>query len=171
MLNKPIGYITSMSDPHGRPCVSSLVPVDSYPGLYPLGRLDVDTSGLLLFSTDGDLGPALLHPSHHVMKSYEALVTGKPDGRALERLRLGIELDDGMCMPAQVELVSYARPHAVLHISISEGRKRQVRRMLKAVGHPVVSLHRFAFGPLLLGDLEVASWRLLTPEELSLLKG
>ena len=104
MLNKPAGYLTSMKDPQGRPCVAQLVPLDEFPALYPLGRLDYDTTGLLLFSTDGELGNAVLHPSHHVDKTYRALVKGKPSEAALDRLRSGVVLDDGPTQPAEVRL-------------------------------------------------------------------
>ena len=105
MLNKPAGYVTTMDDPQGRPCVASLVPIDCYPSLYPVGRLDRDTTGLLLFSTDGKLGNLLIHPSHHVEKTYLAQVQGTPMPADLQRLRDGIELDDGLTAPAKVELL------------------------------------------------------------------
>ena len=106
MLNKPAGYVTTMHDPQGRPCVALLVPVDEYPSLYPLGRLDRDTGGLLLFSTDGELGNAVLHPSRHVDKTYLALVEGTPSDTALRLLREGLPLDDGMTSPAKVEVLT-----------------------------------------------------------------
>ena len=105
MLNKPAGYVTTMADPQGRPCVATLVPVDGYPSLFPVGRLDRDTSGLLLFSTDGALGNALLHPSRHVDKTYLALVEGTPTALALRLLRNGLPLEDGMTCPAKVEVL------------------------------------------------------------------
>ena len=106
MLNKPAGYVTTMADPQGRPCVADLVPLDAYPSLFPVGRLDRDTSGLLLFSTDGALGNALLHPSHHVDKTYLALVEGTPSVTALALLRDGLPLEDGMTAPARVEVLA-----------------------------------------------------------------
>ena len=106
MLNKPAGYVTTMADPQGRACVADLVPVAEYPSLFPLGRLDRDTSGLLLFSTDGQLGNALLHPSHHVDKTYLALVQGVPEDIALRLLREGLPLDDGMTFPAHVDVLT-----------------------------------------------------------------
>ncbi len=105
MLNKPAGYVTTMNDPQGRPCVANLVPTDEYPSLFPLGRLDRDTSGLLLFSTDGQLGNRLMHPSFHVDKTYYALVKGEPNEVALDLLRNGLPLDDGMTAPARVEVL------------------------------------------------------------------
>lgn len=165
MLNKPAGFLTSMKDPQGRPCVAELVPCDEIPGLYPLGRLDYDTTGLLLFSTDGELGNAVLHPSRHVDKTYRALVKGAPSEKALSRLRHGVELEDGMTQPAVVSLVGRKGKNAFVEITIHEGRKRQVKRMLEAIGHPVLRLHRESFGPLELGDLPEGEYRVLNPQE------
>ena len=181
MLYKPAGYLTTMSDPQMRPCVAELVPTADHPGLYPVGRLDKDTTGLLLFTTDGDLGQLLLHPSHHVEKTYLALVDGTMTDRELEPLRRGIVLDDGPCKPARCRLLddheardAFGR-HVVpastaVEIKISEGRKNQVKRMMSAVHHPVLLLHRTRFGPLELTGLRVGSWRDLTPEEVESLK-
>ena len=188
MLYKPAGYLTTMSDPHGRPTVAELVPVDERPGLFPVGRLDLDTTGLLLFTTDGALGQALLHPSRHVEKHYVALVSGTPDERDLERLRAGVMLEDGPAAPARADLVSpddplYAtvaprgagrtgagEPNAVVGLTIHEGRKHQVKKMMQAVGHKVVRLHRDSFGPLVLGGVAEGSWRELTSEEVGSLR-
>ena len=114
MLHKPAGYVTTMSDPQGRPTVAELVPTDRFPGLFPIGRLDFDTTGLLLFSTDGELGNGLLHPRHHVEKRYLALVNGKPTPEQLERLERGIQLDDGMTAPARAALVEGAEAKRAL---------------------------------------------------------
>lgn len=199
-LNKPANVVTTMSDPQGRPCVADLVPIDRCPGLYPIGRLDRDTTGLLLFSTDGELGNALLHPKKHVEKRYVALVEGVLSERELERLRSGIELDDGMTLPAKVDVLAgqaaqrafascadlrprpgdapmehardperRAERNSVVSVGIHEGRKRQVRRMLEAVGHPVVHLHRTDFGPIALGELARGAWREIRGEELAAL--
>jgi 23S rRNA pseudouridine2605 synthase len=183
MLYKPSGYVTTMSDPQGRPCVASLVPTHTYPGLFPVGRLDTDTTGLLLFTTNGDLGQALLHPSHHVDKHYIALVKGRLSHKELVRLREGVMLDDGMTAPATVELipaeshlVSYVAPRGVLRgqtvvsLRLHEGRNHQVKRMLAAVGHEVLQLHRDAFGPLRLANVDMGAWRLLTPREIHALE-
>ena len=171
MLNKPAGYLTTMSDPHGRPCVASLVPTKRYPGLFPVGRLDMDTTGLLLFTTDGDMGQRLLHPKHHVSKTYRAHVDGIPSEEQLGELREGIVLDDGPCQPADVVLEKKRTDGtADLAICIREGRKRQVKRMCSAIHHPVLELHRDQFGPLKLRDLEVGTWRVLTQEEIAALK-
>jgi 23S rRNA pseudouridine2605 synthase len=165
MLNKPAGYLTSMSDPRGRPCVASLVPAEKYPGLYPIGRLDFDTTGLLLFSTDGELGHALLHPSHHVSKTYRALVKGVPGDSALQALEQGVLLEDGRTAPAQAKIAHKKKGNAVLLLTIHEGKKRQVKRMCEAVGHPVLQLHRVKFGPIELGKLAEGEWRVLSDEE------
>lgn len=168
MLNKPVGVVTTMSDPQGRPTVADLVPRDPA-GLFPVGRLDRDTTGLLLFTTDGDLAHRLLHPRYHVQKIYRAWVERTPDDDVVARLSAGVELDDGLTAPALARLVD-AGPPAEVELIISEGRKRQVRRMLQTVGHPVVSLHRLGFGPLALGDLPLGKSRPLTTEEVCALR-
>lgn len=172
MLNKPAGYLSAMSDSREGKLVSKLVPVDAYPGLFPIGRLDRDTTGLLLFTTDGELGNALLHPSKHVDKAYIAEVEGVLSEKGRRALEQGIELDDGLTAPAECEIVSVALDGktSTVRLTIHEGRKRQVRRMLKAVGHEVLQLHRASFGPLTLGDLPEGQWRELGSEELMLLQ-
>lgn len=165
MLNKPAGVITTMKAQSDRPIVADLVPTDRYPGLYPIGRLDADTTGLLLFSTDGELGNRLLHPSHHVPKTYRARLRAMPKPRELDRLRTGVELDDGPTQPAEVEVVSHKTP--TVRITIHEGRYHQVKRMFEAIGYPVVKLHRERFGALELGSLKPGQWRELTAEEAS----
>ena len=183
LLNKPAGYLTTMSDPYGRPCVASLVPTDDNPGLFPIGRLDADTTGLLLFTTDGMLGQHLLHPSHHVEKTYAALVEGTPREEELDVLRRGVELEDGLASPADVSLLPSDDPlakvlatglvpedGALLSITIHEGRKHQVKRMCDAIGHPVIALHRHSFGPLELGCEPEGAWRELTVDEVAELK-
>ena len=169
-----------MSDPQGRPCIADLVPTDRYPGLYPVGRLDKDTTGFLLFTTDGDLGQALLHPSHHVDKIYIALVDGILRDTELEPLRHGITLDDGPCQPAICRILSQREAKEVapagipsrttaVEVIIHEGRKNQVKRMLSAIHHPVIKLHRSTFGPLSLNRVDCGSWRLLDHDEIDLL--
>lgn len=171
MLNKPAGYLTTMDDPQGRPCVAQLVPTERYPGLYPVGRLDKDTTGILLFTTDGDMGQHLLHPKHHVDKTYIAHVDGTPLEMQLQALREGIELDDGMTAPAQVRLLSErADGSADVEVIIHEGRKRQVKRMFNAIKHPVLELHRSRFGPLAPDGVAPGDWRLLTEDEVASLR-
>lgn len=173
MLNKPAGYVTTMSDPQGRPTVAQLVPTSEFPGLFPIGRLDIDTTGLLLFSTDGDLGNNLLHPSRHVDKTYLATVEGRPTAQELQQLKDGVLLDDGLTAPADVYLLDAAPHQSRLQITIHEGRKRQVKRMCEAVGHRVVALHRVSFGPLELdeGEVAVGKWKQLSPAETDALYG
>lgn len=170
MLHKPRGVVTTMSDPQGRPTVASLVPVAEHPGLFPVGRLDFDTTGLLLFTTDGELAHRVLHPRRKVMKTYLALVDRVPDDSDIRLLAEGIDLDDGRTAPALVELIERRGATALMRISISEGRKRQVRRMFSYLSHPVLELHRVAFGPVELGALPEATWRPLTAEEVAALR-
>lgn len=169
-LNKPAGVVTTMSDPQGRPTVAALVPAAENPGLFPVGRLDFDTTGLLLFTTDGELSHRLLHPRWKVPKTYRALVDGVPDDADLRRLRDGLELDDGVTAPAEVRVLGTAGPRTRVEITISEGRKRQVRRMFSAVSHPVLELHRTRFGPIEVGDLAFGKWRELSEPEVAELK-
>lgn len=159
LLNKPLGVVTTAHDPQGRPTVVDLVPAE--PRVYPVGRLDVMTEGLLLLTNDGDLAHRLAHPSHGVEKEYLADVEGVPSAGVLRRLRDGIELDDGMTAPAKV---SQPDP-GVLRITIHEGRNRQVRRMCETVGHPVQRLIRVRIGPLRDAQLQPGQWRELSQDE------
>lgn len=160
LLNKPAGVITTAADPQGRPTVVSLVPPE--PRVFPVGRLDLDTEGLLLLTNDGELANRIAHPSHGVEKEYLAEVAVEPTRAVLRRLREGIDLDDGRTAPAQASLVAPTLVKLVIH----EGRNRQVRRMLDAVGHPVVRLIRTRIGPLADRHLPPGEWRELTPAEL-----
>ncbi len=182
MLYKPRGYLTTMSDPQGRPCVAQLVPLSRHPGLFPVGRLDEDTTGLLLFTTDGDLAQGLLHPSFHVEKRYVALVRGILTHAQLKALRTGVDLGDGISAPAEASLLGVDDPtgkpvapegvpygHCIVSLTIHEGKKHQVKRMLSAVGHPVVYLHRDRFGPLRLTGVVAGSWRYLEEGEVEAL--
>lgn len=160
LLNKPAGVVTTASDPQGRPTVVDLVPAE--PRVFPVGRLDLDTEGLLLLTNDGDLANLIAHPSHGVPKEYLAEVQGRPSRSALRRLREGVELADGLTAPAQASLVAPTLVRLVIH----EGRNRQVRRMLETVGHPVQRLIRTRIGPVTDQHLRPGTWRSLRTEEL-----
>jgi 23S rRNA pseudouridine2605 synthase len=159
LLNKPAGVVTTAEDPQGRRTVVDLVPAE--PRVFPVGRLDLDTEGLLLLTNDGELAHRLTHPSFGVDKEYLAEVEGRPSRGALRRLREGVELEDGPTAPAQASLVE----PTVLRITIHEGRNRQVRRMCEAVGHPVRRLVRTRIGPLAERRLAPGEWRELSPDE------
>ena len=167
LLHKPIGVLSTASDPQGRPTVTELV--DSEARLYPVGRLDIDSSGLVLMTNDGELANRLMHPRYEVPRTYRAQVGGSPSKRALQALREGVELEDGRSHPARIRVVGGGR-ESVLEITIHEGRNRIVRRMLEAVGYPVRSLERVAFGPLELGRLRPGGARRLRPPELTELR-
>lgn len=164
LLNKPAGVITTAADPHGRPTVVDLVP--SEPRVFPVGRLDADTEGLLLLTNDGDLAHRLTHPSYGVDKEYLVEVDGDPHRGVVRRLREGVELDDGITAPAKVAVLG----DRLLRITIHEGRNRQVRRMCEAVGTPVVRLVRTRIGPLTDRTLGPGQWRALTQDEVRALE-
>ncbi len=168
MLNKPAGYVTTLKDPLGRPIVADLLP-DIGRRVYPVGRLDADTTGLLLLTDDGEFSQMLMHPRFHVSKTYRARVEGTPSEQALDKLRRGVVLTDGPTRPAEVELVERQAGSCIVRITIREGRKRQVRRMFKHIGHPVIELHRERIGPLELGDLAPGAVRPLAAEEVAAL--
>jgi len=169
-FHKPAGVVTTMSDPQGRPTVASFVPVKEHPGLFPVGRLDYDTTGLLLFTTDGEISHRLLHPSRHVEKVYRALIDGRASEAELDRLRDGVALDDGRTAPARVKSLRSSGTTTYVEIALREGRKRQVRRMFSKIGHPVLELHRVSFGPVTVEGLSRGSWRHLTDDEVAALR-
>ena len=164
LLNKPAGVVATADDPQGRPTVVQLVPAE--PRVVPVGRLDIDTEGLLLLTNDGRLHHRLTHPSFGVEKEYLAEVEGSPSARALQQLRNGVELEDGMTAPAKA---ASPAPN-VLKLTIHEGRNRQVRRMCEAVGHPVRRLVRTRIGPLADPQLRPGTWRDLTTDEVRALE-
>lgn len=171
LLNKPKGYVTTLYDPQGRPKVTDLLEAAVAERVYPVGRLDFDTEGLLLLTNDGQLANALMHPAHQVKKTYIAKVRGVPGPAKLRALETGIELDDGPTAPAEVKLIEVKPPNAAtVSIRIHEGRNRQVRRMFEAVGHEVIHLKRTTLGPLHLKDLPLGQWRELGERELRELK-
>ncbi len=164
LLNKPAGVVTTASDPQGRPTVVGLVPAE--PRVFPVGRLDADTEGLLLLTNDGDLTHRITHPSYGVEKEYLAEVASEPSRGALRALRQGVELDDGITAPAKVAVVG----DRLIKLTIHEGRNRQVRRMCEAVGHPVVRLVRTRIGPLAERSLAPGEWRALSQDEVRALE-
>src|SRR5947199_3039464 len=164
LLHKPARVVTTARDPQGRPTVVELVPEE--PRVVPVGRLDVDTTGALLLTNDGQLAHRLAHPRYEVEKLYEATVEGEPDDAALKRLESGVELDDGRTAPARVRRLA----PSTLELAIHEGRKHQVKRMLEAVGHPVTSLHRSRYAGLTLEGLEPGAWRELDEGEIKRLR-
>lgn len=167
MLNKPQGVVTTADDPEGRPTVVDLINLPQR--LFPIGRLDLDTEGLLLLSNDGELTNALLHPSREVERWYVALVQGPVKPRALSALRDGVELEDGIAKPKRFKVLEEGKGKALLEIVMTEGRKREVRRMLAEIGLPVERLARVRFGDIELGELRQGKWRFLTQAEIGAL--
>jgi pseudouridine synthase len=168
LLYKPVGYVSTAKDPEGRRTVLDLVPRGQR--VYPVGRLDYDTEGLIIVSNDGFLTNLLTHPSHEVGKTYLALMSGVPVSGAIAELRRGVMLDDGVTAPAKVRQVSVEDGNAWLELTIHEGRNRQVRRMCEAVGHQVLRLIRTRIGFLTLAGLKPGEWRALTDEEVQRLE-
>jgi 23S rRNA pseudouridine2605 synthase len=174
LLHKPNGVVTTCHDPWGRPTVFDLLPPEYYPmGLHPVGRLDAPTTGALLLTNDGNMTYYLTHPTHHVSKVYDVWVRGNPSASILEHWRAGIELEGRFTLPAQVQvIVPYCREQNCtgLEVILREGRNRQIRRVAKALGHPVLQLHRRQIGPISLDGagflLQPGQWRTLTPSEI-----
>ncbi len=171
LLNKPVGYVTTASDPQGRPVVTTLVKHLTALRVFPVGRLDLDTEGALLLTNDGELAQRIQHPSFEVRKSYEAVVAGQPARDTIFRLEQGIELEGRRTWPARIRTLASTKKESRLEITIHEGRKRQVRKMFAAVGHPVLRLKRIAYGGLLLGGLPTGQARILDPRELARIFG
>ena len=169
LLNKPRGYMTTRSDPERRPTVIDLLGgVREY--VYPVGRLDFDSEGLLLLTNDGDLAARLTHPRHGVPRVYEAVVSGVPDAHDLRRLAKGVTIDDRPTQPAMVKVLRTKDDGAVLEVTVREGRNRQVRKMCEAIGHPVSQLKRVAIGPLRESRLKPGHWRDLSEAEIERLR-
>jgi pseudouridine synthase len=166
LLHKPAGYITAASDPEGRPVVGELLPTKGFPRLYPVGRLDWETEGLLLMTNDGLLAQLLTHPRHAVRKVYHAKVKGRPPAENLRRLLAGIVSDGERLQATRVQFLRAAKENSWVLIEIAQGRNRQVRRMCEEIGHPVQKLIRTVVGPIELGSLPRGKWRPLAPEEL-----
>jgi 23S rRNA pseudouridine2605 synthase len=168
LLNKPKDIVTTVRDTHGRRTVIDLVGADRR--LFPVGRLDAETTGILLLTNDGELAARLMHPRHGVEKTYEATVRGAVTVATSQRLASGIELDGKRTAPAKVRVLHATGRQSVVEIVLHEGRKRQVRRMCEAVGHPVISLHRSAYAGLRLGAMKAGASRPLLPAEVELLR-
>lgn len=170
MVNKPMGYVTTVRDEQGRPTVMALVN-DIPERIYPVGRLDLDTEGLLLMTNDGSFAHRILHPSHEIQKTYIAWVEGQPSRREIQRLREGIEIEEGVTTSAKLNRIGRREGQTQFRVVIHEGKKRQIRRMFHAVGHRVRHLKRVGIGALSLGRLSVGRYRLLTPTEIESLDG
>lgn len=168
LLNKPMGYISTTADEHGRDNVISLI--DTQERIYPVGRLDKDTHGLLLLTNDGELTHQLIHPKYHIPKVYRLLVAGDVDPRQITLFQTGVMLDDGITRPAETKIVSQGKDQTILEVTLHEGRNRQIRRMCEAVGLGLLDLQRISFGPLRLDGLKLGTYRNLTKEEIHSLK-
>ena len=171
LLNKPEGYITTVKDQFDRPSVLDLVS-DIKERVYPIGRLDYETSGLLLLTNDGDLTYKLTHPKHEVDKTYVARVKGKLTKEEIERFKTGLKIEDYTTAPAKLKVIKYdeQRDSSLLERKIHEGKNRQVRKMCKAINHPVLRLRRSTMGKIKIGDCEIGKYRYLTEDEIKYLK-
>lgn len=169
LLNKPPDTVTTVKDTHDRKTVMDCLQGVSE-RVYPVGRLDMDVGGVLLFTNDGELANRLIHPSYRIPKVYLAWVWGRVGEEALERLESGVELDDGMTAPAKARVIRHTPKQSQVRLQIHEGKKREVKRMCKAVGHPVVSLTRIAFCGIRVADLKPGEWRYLTDDEVAMLR-
>jgi len=169
MINKPRGVVTTLYDPEGRPTVKDFLKDIKY-RIFPIGRLDYHSEGLLLLTNDGDFAHAVMHPSKKMLKTYLVKVKGIIGKDNIKRLRRGIKLEDGATLPAKVRRISQSEKNSWIEISLYEGRKRQVRRMLESVGHPVIMLRRIGINGLKLKDLKLGEFRHLTIDELQLIR-
>lgn len=165
LLNKPKGYVTTLSDPQGRPIVTSLLQ-NIKERVFPVGRLDLDTEGALLLTNDGELAQSILHPSNEVFKTYQAEVKGFPAKKTIQALEKGILLENKKTAPAKITIKRRNKKNSVVIITIHEGRKRQVKKMFQAIGHPVQSLKRLAYGSLGLNGLGIGKYKILNKNDL-----
>ncbi|MFC1703818.1 pseudouridine synthase [Candidatus Omnitrophota bacterium] len=170
VLNKPKGYVTTVEDKHAQKTVLDLLP-RRLRHLHPVGRLDKDTEGLLLLTNDGDLTYRLTHPKFNINKTYMVRVIGRLDNAKIARLERGVRIDGAMTAPVDILKVAHLKNKTLFHIIMHEGRKRQIRRMLSAVGHKVISLKRIKQGPITLDNLVIGQWRPLRTQEVAALKG
>ena len=168
MLNKPAGFVTTASDENGRSTVLDLVD-DISARVYPVGRLDINTEGLLLLSNDGDFTLRVTHPKHKLDKVYRAVLSGIPNHYELQKLERGVYIDGKKTAPAKAELISADRTNALVELTIHEGRNRQVRKMFESIGYKVIYLQRVAIGNIVLGNLPLGKWRHLNPNEVKYL--
>ncbi|WP_129597105.1 pseudouridine synthase [Anaerophilus nitritogenes] len=169
MLNKPKGYITTVSDEFHRPTVLDLLK-DIEERIYPVGRLDFDTSGLLLLTNDGDFTYHLTHPKHEVKKTYMAKIKGVPTKEELQKFKNGVDIGEYITAPAHIEIIKQGRGFCITKVIIHEGKNRQIRRMFDQINHPVVDLKRISIGKIKINDLEEGKWRRLTKEEVDYLR-
>jgi 23S rRNA pseudouridine2605 synthase len=169
ILNKPEGYVTTVKDQFNRPTVLDLVDNKGF-RIYPVGRLDYNTSGLLLLTNDGDLAHRLTHPRHEITKTYIAKLKGIPSEEELETFRNGIEIDGYITAKAYINILQKSRNSSLVKIKIHEGKNRQIRKMCEKIGHPVIKLKRVAIGEIKLGDLKTGEWRYLSKNEIKYLK-
>lgn len=172
VLNKPVGYVCTVKDPHAKNTVMDLVKIIKE-RIYPIGRLDADSAGLILLTNDGDFAHKLSHPSHQIEKTYRVLARGEVSEFAAADIRHGVMLEDGMTAPADVEWIEYQEEHnvTVVDITIREGRNRQIRRMFSAIGYPVIALTRTKYGSIELKGIAPGTWRKLRQDEVRALKG
>ena len=171
LLNKPIGVVSTCDDPQGRKTVLNILP-SQYQHIYPVGRLDYNSSGALILTNDGDFANYLMHPRHHVAKTYEVWVKDIPSNQIIKQWQDGIILDDKITLPATVNILRVERsqnPHTQLQIILAEGRNRQIRRVAEQLGHPVLALHRVAIASILLTTLKLGAYRLLSDREIKIL--
>lgn len=169
LLNKPVGYITSVKDQFGRPTVLDLINGISN-RVFPIGRLDYDTEGLLILSNDGELTYRITHPKHNIGKTYRALVHGEVDREDIESFKKGIAIADYVTAPAKMKIIKYVKGNSVVDITIHEGRNRQVRKMCSAIGHDIIRLKRIKIGIISLSGLKIGEWRYLSDSEVKYLK-
>ena len=169
LLNKPFGYVSTLHDPEGRPIIRDLVK-DVKERIYPVGRLDFDSSGLLILTNDGELAFRLMHPKFHIPRTYKVIVEGVISDKSVKRLKKGVSLDDGPTNPARVRIIETQQGRSVVRITIFEGRSREIRRMCEAVGHKTLKLTRIGYGNLDLGDLKVGKYRHLKNVEVKALR-
>jgi len=171
LLNKPIGVVSTCDDPQGRKTVLDILP-SQYQHIYPVGRLDYNSSGALILTNDGDFANYLMHPRHHVAKTYEVWVKDIPSNQIIKQWQDGIILDDKITLPATVNILKVERsqnPRTQLQIVLAEGRNRQIRRVAEQLGHPVLALHRVAIASILLTTLKLGAYRLLSDREIKIL--